>query len=133
VAPHRRAEDVKKATGHFKQGTHQSAHMGATGLLKSLPGYSRNDALTQHMDPATHRSFDSKWLDWVRNERKVRPSPTATLSEALTAQRDALQQTTGLTQNQKNTLYMIMEREYADLSLNLPHGMSTRIPLPDLK
>jgi hypothetical protein len=131
VAPHRRAPEVRAATGQTGQ-TRQSAHIGATSLLESLPGYSRNSALTAQLDPSTHRSFDSHWLDWVRTQRRQRAQPTATLSEALAAQRNALQQTTGLTQRQKDTLSWILEREYADLSHGLPGGMTTTVPLPNV-
>lgn len=129
--PHARASNVRAATGQTGT-TRQSAHIGATSLLRSIPGYSRNDAITALMDPSSHRSFDRHWLRWAKTERDA-GRMDASLSDVLAAQRRAIQQITGMTQRQRDTLEWMLEREIHTLANLLPSGLATKIPLPRLR
>nr|WP_281375261.1 DUF4157 domain-containing protein [Aquabacterium terrae] len=134
VGEHRHASERNAATGQTGA-TRQSAHIGATSLLRTLLGYSRGAALTVLLPPAQHHAFDIHWMRWIAARRNsIRASGsttfTAPLSDILGAQRRAIQQTPGLTQQQRSTLQWMLEREIQTFAANLPNGMATTVPLP---
>jgi|GEM_PF-2214082 len=132
--PHGRAPDVRRALG-ITGAEAQSAHIGATSLLRRLNGYSRRLANTVLLNRATHRAFDQHWLRWVANERRaIRASGstdfTAPLSDVLNAQRRAIRQIPGLSPGQLSTMESMLEAEILRLVADLPEGLATRVPLP---
>jgi len=134
VQEHGAAADVRAATGQTGQ-TRQSAHIGATSLLRTLQGYSRRLALTVLMPPPQHQAFDRHWMRWISNRRRaIRAFGSsdfrAPLTDVLEAQRQAIRQTPGLSDQQRGTLEMLLQREVHTLASTLPNGMSTLVPLP---
>jgi hypothetical protein len=134
VGTHGDAPVRRRVTGQTGQ-TRQSAHIGATSLLRTLAGYSRRLALTILMPPAQHRAFDQHWLQWIAARRRaIRASGsttfTAPLSEVLDAQRQAIRQTPNLSGEQRGTMEWMLEHEFHTLSSGLPNGMATQVPLP---
>lgn len=134
VGEHGHASEMRASTGQTGQ-TRQSAHVGATSLLRTLLGYSRRAALTVLLPPATHQAFDSHWMRWISNRRRAirafgGTTFTAPLSDVLDAQRQAIQHPPNLSQQQRNTLEWTLEREIHNLASTLPNGMATDVPLP---
>jgi hypothetical protein len=87
VQPHGDATDTRNAMG-VKGSTHQSAHVGASGFLKDLANYSREQALTIIMDVATHKAFDNHWKAWVHQQ----PGKDVTVKEMFDAMVRAIDQ-----------------------------------------
>ncbi|NYF19448.1 hypothetical protein HDC36_000885 [Xanthomonas sp. JAI131] len=134
VGAHEDASERRGATGQTGR-TRESAHIGATSLLRTLLNYSRARALTVLLPRATHQAFDHNWMRWISNRRRAirafgSSDFTAPLSDVLDAQRQALRQTPGLSQETRNTLESMMDREFAELAARMPDGMNTRVPLP---
>jgi hypothetical protein len=67
---HGHASDARGAYGVTGQ-QQQSAHIGPTAFLRNIPGYSRSGALTDLLDPATHRAFDDQWKSWAIAQRRA--------------------------------------------------------------
>jgi hypothetical protein len=134
VGEHGHAPERRAATGQTGA-TRQSAHIGATSLLRTLIGYSRRAALTVLLPPAQHQAFDRHWMQWIANRRNaIRAAGgttfTAPLSDVLDAQRAAIQQTPGLTQRQRDTLEWMLSSEIHTLADGMPNRMATDVPLP---
>lgn len=134
VGAHEDARARRGATGQTGR-TRESAHIGATSLLRTLLNYSRAMATTVLLPRATHQAFDHHWMRWISNRRRAitafgSTDYTAPLSDVLDAQRQALRQTTGLSQETRNTLESMLDREFAELAAGMPDGMNTRVPLP---
>jgi hypothetical protein len=134
VGEHGDASDRRAATGHTGS-TRESAHIGATSLLRTLLGYSRRMAMTVLLPRAQHQAFDHHWMRWISNRRRAirafgSSDFTAPLSDVLDAQRQALRQTPGLSAETRSTLEGMLEREFHDFAAGSPDGMNTRVPLP---
>jgi len=134
VQEHGHASFTREALGHTGQ-TRQSAHIGATSLLRTITGYSRRAAQTVLLDPSTHRAFDLHWMRWISNRRRAirafgSSDFTAPLSDVLDAQRQAIRQIPGLTDRQRSTMESLLAREFYILASELPDGLATRVPLP---
>lgn len=134
VGQHGHASQRRTSTGQTGQ-TRQSAHIGATSLLRTLLGYSRRAALTVLLPPAQHHAFDIHWMRWISNRRRAiaafgGTTFTAPLSDVLDAQRQAIQQTPNMSQQQRNTLEWMLESEIQGFAKTLPNGMATEVPLP---
>jgi hypothetical protein len=136
VGEHGDASDRRSATGQTGA-TRESAHIGATSILRTLAGYSRRLAMTVLLPRATHQAFDHHWMRWIFNRRNaIRASGstnfTATLGDLLAAQRQALQQTPNLSPQTRSTLEGMLEREFRNYASTLPGGMNTPVPLPSI-
>jgi Domain of unknown function (DUF4157) len=134
VGAHEDAPERRQVTGQTGQ-TAQSAHIGATSLLRTLAGYSRRLALTILMPPTQHRAFDQNWMRWIANRRRAlrafgSATFTAPLSDVFEAQRQAIMQTPNLTVQQRNTMESLLYTEFRTLASGLPNGMATEVPLP---
>lgn len=134
VGEHGDASDRRSATGQTGA-TRESAHIGATSILRTLAGYSRRLAMTVLLPRATHQAFDQNWMRWIFNRRNaIRASGstnfTATLNELLAAQRQALGQTPNLSPQTRSTLEGMLGDEFHNFASTLPQGMDTPVPLP---
>jgi hypothetical protein len=125
VQPHGTAPTVRGELG-ITGSQAQSAHLGPTSALRSVPGYSREAAETTLLPPDVHAGFDNYWKQWAMAMRR-QGRVTCTAAELHDVMLEAIDQTPNLTQRTKGAPAWRLQMElFRDLGLQ----PSTVIALP---
>ena len=125
VQPHKVASETRGAYGVSGKDV-QSAHPGPSSVLKNVPGYSREGALTILMPKAIHKQFDDYWKAYSIAQRQ-KGITQVKVDTFLGVMDKAVEQTPNLSQKTKNAISSLIFQEFIQLGLkpddliNLPY------------
>jgi hypothetical protein len=102
LQPHRGATSNRKALGMSGKDV-QSAHGAPQSVMKRVPGYNPNDALTKLMDRAVHQGVDEYWKQSFRAMRGAGRTQ-AKAQEIYDIVAESIRRAPGLSAGEKNSL-----------------------------
>jgi hypothetical protein len=129
VQPHSTASDARRAFGVSGKDV-QSAHASPSSVLKNIPGYSREGALTILMPRAMHKQFDDYWKAWsiAQRHKGITEVPVRTF---LTVMDEAIMQTPGLSKKTKGAITGLIVDEFLKMGLKFDDKIT--LPYPNVK